>query len=89
MKDKWVYSCLYFLFNDIFSTIDKGSLQKGIYSYNLPVYYLVLHDLNVFSEKKTNLGLFYLRQKLTLHFFCGKDINSMRFFFLNLKYDLI
>ena len=52
----------------------------------LQIYYLVFKDLNVFSEKKTNLGLFVLKSKLNFKMFCtGQDILSNTLLLRNMK----
>ena len=50
----------------------------------------MLSDMNLFSEKKTNLGLFFLLTPLNLHIFCqGCDTVSLPLLLLNLKLRLI
>lgn len=43
--------------------------SSGIFSRELQIFYIMLRDLNFFSEQKTNLGLFYLDNFLTFHLF--------------------
>lgn len=62
-----VYNKLFFLLNDLLPVIDKSYIQMGFSILNF--FYLVIKDLNVFSEKKTNLGLFYLKNSLDINCF--------------------
>lgn len=58
----------------------------GIFSSNLNIYYLTIKDVNIFGEKKTNLGLFFLKAFLNVKFFCtGVDIMSTKILLRNLK----
>lgn len=62
----------------------------NIFSYSLNVYYLLIKDFNIFGEKKTNLGLFFLKSFLNIKFFCtGVDIMSTKIFLKNLKITLL
>lgn len=72
ISGKSVFRELFFFFNDIFFRVDRPYLNYGIFSNELGIFYIVLKDLNVFSEQKTNLGLFYLNNNLTLHLFYDK-----------------
>lgn len=52
----------------------------------LNFFYLVIKDLNVFSEKKTNLGLFYLKNNLDIKlFFHGINGDSCKVLLKNIK----
>lgn len=64
-----LYSVLFFIVNDLFFGIDKSFLKNGIFSKDLNIFYIILKDLNFFSEKKTNLGLFNLKSSLHIHLF--------------------
>ena len=47
-------------------------------------------DLTIFSEKKTNLGLFYLKQPLNLHLYLkGCDTSNLIYVLNNLKMYII
>lgn len=56
--------------NDFIPATDKNYLSNGIFSDKLTIFYPILKDLNVFSERKTNLGLFVLKNNLNLKLFC-------------------
>jgi hypothetical protein len=46
----------------------------------------VLKDLTMYSEKKTNMGLFNLEESLNLHlYFSGGDINNSKLILKNCK----
>jgi hypothetical protein len=83
---KETYSALFFLVNDILPFTGKGYIRKGVFSYSLSVLYMVLKDLTVFSDKKTNLGLFNLKNPLSLRLFVsGGDAFVGRILLRNLK----
>ncbi len=65
---------LFFLINDIFFFSEAGYIKKGLFSTNLKIYYIKFLNLTIFTEKKTNLGLFFLKEPLNLHiFYLGCD----------------
>jgi len=77
---------LFYYINDFLNFIDKIYFRCGIYSKKLNLLYIVLNDLTLFSEKKTNMCLFNLEDSLNLHlFFSGGDINSSKLIVKNLK----
>lgn len=61
---------MFVLINDLLPKVDKSYLTSGLFSKEAKIYYLVIRDMNVFSEKKTNLGLFFLENNLNFHIFC-------------------
>lgn len=64
-------------------------VKSGIFNKRLNIFYVVIKDLSVFSEKKTNLGLFYLYQDLNIHFFCkGCDYLGTMYLLNNLKVQI-
>lgn len=66
--------------------IDKIYFKYGIFSNKLNILYIVLKDLTIFSEKKTNMGLFNLEDSLNLHlYFSGGDISSSKLLLKNYK----
>ena len=86
INKKEVYSILNFYFNDFLSILDKVYFKYGVYSMKLNILYIVLKDLTIFSEKKTNMGLFNLEDSLNLHiYFSGGDINSSKLILRNMK----
>jgi len=61
----------------------------GIFNKILKIFYIIVTDMNLFGEKKTNLGLFYLNKSLNLHIFCsGIDSFSGDLLLKNLKLQL-
>jgi len=69
LNKKEIYYSLFFIINDIFSYIDYNHISSGIFSKSFNIFYIVLKDLNIFSEKKTNLGLFNLKSNLNFNIF--------------------
>lgn len=84
-----IYEHLFFFINDLLPRIDKPYLNYGIFSKDAKVFYIVIKDLNVFCEKKTNLGLFFLENALNLQLFCnGLDLYGTKLLLRNLKINL-
>lgn len=59
-----VYNNLYYLFSQYIANMDQNYLSLGYYTKIAMIYYIIIKDLNFFSERKTNIGLFHLRTKL-------------------------
>jgi len=47
-----IYTNIYYLMSEFVIKADKTSLQSGIFNKNLKMFYIMIRDLNVFSEKK-------------------------------------
>lgn len=65
--NRYVYNNLFLFFNEYVSNIDRNSITSGYYSKNVAIYYILVKDLNSFSERKTNLGLFNLSSSLSVY----------------------
>jgi len=90
VKEKEVYGNMYFVINDLIKKIDEVYWRTGIYSKELNIFYITILDLSIFSEKKSNLGLFNLKKYLNIHlFFNGVDIKTMKIVIKNLKMSII
>ena len=86
VPQKEAYSALFFLINDVLPFMGKNYVKKGIFSRSLNILYMVLKDLTVFSDKKTNLGLFNLKNPLSLRLFVtGGDAFAGKMLLKNLK----
>lgn len=84
-----IYEHIFFLINDILPRVDKPYLNYGIFSRTPSIFYIVIKDLNVFCEKKTNLGLFFLESTLNFQLFCkGIDLYGTKLLLRNLKINL-
>jgi len=89
VREKELYSFLYFFLNDFLSSIERSFLSAGLVSADKKIFYIVLRDMNVFSERKTNLGLFFLKSPLNVNLFCtGLDLLSAQILLKNLKFNL-
>lgn len=78
---KDIYFILFFFFNEIFINIDKNLLNFGFLNKKFNIFYFLFKDLNVYSELKTNTGLFNIKKPLTLHiYFKGCDLISNKIF---------
>jgi hypothetical protein len=80
-SDKDSMNILFFFFNNIFNNVESNLLKIGILSSKFNIYYFILKDYNVYSELKTNLGLFNIRSQLNMNlYFTGVDIKSSELF---------
>lgn len=66
-KNYDLYLLLYYLKNNIIINIDHSLIKKGFI--NNKLYFLKLKDIKVFSEMKTNLGLFYLKNSININIY--------------------
>lgn len=81
-----LYEHVFFLINDLLPYIDSSFLKFGVYSKEFNIFYFIIKDLNVFCEKKTNLGLFFLESSLNYQIFCnGVDLYGTTLLLRNLK----
>ena len=62
-----IYLILIYLKNNIIFYIDNILIKKGYICNTL--YYLKLKDIKIFSEIKTNLGLFYLKNSININIY--------------------
>jgi hypothetical protein len=86
INKKQIYNILFYYLNDYIIILDKVYYKYGVFSSRLNILYIVLNDLTIFSEKKTNMGLFNLQDSLNLHmYFSGGDINTSKLLLQNLK----
>jgi len=86
IKHKDIYNKLFFIINDLVPLVESNYRYYGLFSKHLKIFYLVIGDMNIFSEKKTNLGLFALEQNINFHLFCkGIDLVSCQLLLCNLK----
>lgn len=87
--NKLQYDSIYYLLNDVMCGADDSYISKQIFNKNLNIFYIAYHDINKFSEKKDNLGLFKVKRKLNIKLFCeGLDLTSAKLLLRNLKIDL-
>lgn len=88
-KKLFLFNTLSILINDFFFKVDSNLLKKGVYCSNKNIFFLVLKDMNIFSEKKTNLGLFNLHSDLNIHIFVkGGSFFINKNLLKNFKYSL-
>lgn len=77
---------LFFFFNNIYKLIDNSFIKKGFLSKKLNIFYFIIKDMNIFSEIKTNLGLFNLKKFLNINiYYLGLDFNSSKIHLNNIK----
>jgi len=62
-------------------------LKFGLLNKNLNLFFILVKDLNIYSELKTNLGLFNIRRPLNIRlFFSGCDYKASKILLNNLKF---
>lgn len=61
-----MYEVLSFFIVDVKSRIDIDLLKFGAFRSHFLTFYYIVKDLNLFSDRKTNVGLFYLDSYLFL-----------------------
>ena len=82
-----IYYSLYILFNNILINIEKNMLKLGVLNRNLNLFFIIVKDLNIYSELKTNLGLFNIKRPLNIKlFFSGCDYKASKILLNNLKF---
>lgn len=89
LKKNDLYFFLFYLSNDIFFLLDKDSIfiNRNFFFNNYNNLFLSIKDLSIFSEIKTNIGLFDLKSPLNIKFiFSGFDSISNKILFNNLKF---
>lgn len=75
--------------NDIIFRIERSYISSGILSNELKIFYIIIKDLNIFSEKKTNLGLFALQNNLNIKLFCtGYDFIGSKILLRSMKLNM-
>jgi hypothetical protein len=69
-KNYDIYLLLYYFKNNIIISIDKILIKKGyIYNNNNTIYYIKINDMKIFSEIKTNLGLFHINTSININIY--------------------
>lgn len=56
----------FFISSDIIYCVDYNYMDYCFYKASFFVFFIVIKDMNIFSEKKTNLGLFNLKNYLNV-----------------------
>jgi hypothetical protein len=77
---------LYYLYNNIINNIEQNLFKIKLNKYYL---YIIIKDINIYSELKTNLGLFNIKKYFKVKlFFKHNNINLNRALIKNMKYIL-
>lgn len=78
---------IYYLYNNILINIEKNLLSKNIKGKNINIFFIIIKDLNIYSELKTNLGLFNIKRNFNINlYFIGSNINYNSIFLKNMKF---
>jgi hypothetical protein len=87
LNKKQVFYRLYYLCNDLFPVLERTNI---IVKTHIKVCHVIIKDVNIFAEKKTNLGLFAIKQYFNIKlFFIGIDSSLVNILLKNLKISLI
>ena len=85
-KSKDIYIMLFYFTNNILKNIDSSFINKGFLSKKLNIFFFIIKDMNIFSEIKTNLGLFNLKKSLNINiYFTGIDFQKSNIYLNNIK----
>jgi len=79
-KPMLIYDNTYLLFDEYLVNIDRNAITSGYQTKLSKIYYIIIKDLNTFSDRKTNIGLFNLSTHLILTFYLNgleSSINRM------------
>lgn len=86
LKQNDVFPLLSFFVYDILPILDVDYYSINLIKSKLISYHFLIKDMNIFSEKKTNLGLFNLKDNLNFDlFFNSLNKDSVKLFFCNIK----
>jgi hypothetical protein len=85
-KKKYIYLILFNVYNNIIINVEK-KLINTFCKKNINVFALVVKDLNIYSELKTNMALFNIKKPLNIKiYFSGKNFKKNILLIKNLKY---
>lgn len=88
-NQKDIYFLLYFFFNNIIVNVEKNLCSFGLLNKKLNIFYFILRDINIYSELKTNMGLFNIKVPLNVNLYLsGCDYNSSKLFLNILKINI-
>lgn len=82
-----IIKMIYYLYNNILINIEKNLLYKNIKGLHLNIFCIIIKDLNIYSELKTNLGLFNIKRNFNINlYFIGSNIKYNSIFLKNMKF---
>lgn len=78
---------IYFLYNNILVNVEKNLLSRNIKGKYINIFYIIIKDFNIYSELKTNLGLFNIKRNFNINlYFIGSNIRYNNILLKNIKY---
>lgn len=82
-----IFSLLYYLFNNIIVNIEKNLIYLSLKGKKINIFSLVIKDHNIYSELKTNLGLFNIKKNFRINlYFIGTNFSNNKLLMRNIKY---
>jgi hypothetical protein len=85
-KKKYIFLILFNIYNNIIVNVEK-KLINIFYKKNISIFTLMIKDLNIYSELKTNMALFNIKKPLNIKiYFSGKNYKKNILLIKNLKY---
>ena len=82
-----IIKMIYFLYNNILVNVEKNLLNKSIKGKYINVFSIIVKDLNIYSELKTNLGLFNIKRNFNISlYFIGSNIKYNNILLKNIKF---
>lgn len=83
-----IYNNIYLLFSEYLSFIDKSFINLGFLINLAKIYSIIIKDLNFFSEKKTNIGLFNLYTPLFVSLYLNSNFAlTNKMLLINMKLE--
>lgn len=82
--ERGLFSSIYFLINEVYPCLASSSLKKSFISGYCFLFLVLVLDVNIFLEKKTNPGLFDLKDFLGYKFYVRSDTLEEARFLLSL-----
>lgn len=83
----YIINILHLLYNNIIFNLDKSLLYFGFKDGKINIFSILIKDQNIYSELKTNLGLFHIKEPFRVNlYFLGNLKRHNLLLIKNLKY---
>ena len=78
---------LFIMFNNIIINVEKNLIKYSTLDKKINIFFLLIKDLNIYSELKTNMALFNIKKPLNIKiYFNGCNYKASLSLLNNLKY---